>query len=335
MVDSSEPGKQEFVYQPNLAGEAAGLTPLDLGRQLRGLFFGSEVQRIQRGREEIKVMVRYPESEIKNLAVIDRAQIQLPNGQRAALSDIADRKIVRTAANIKRVDGRRVIQVTGDVDENITTPSEVIDQIFSEITPELTKQYPGLSTALEGKSKERRKDLQVLAKNMLIALLLIFVMLASQLRSYAKPFIIIATVPLGIAGAVYGHLLLGYGLSFISLFGMVALSGVVINDSVVLVDRYNHLLAKGHEAREAVLQAIAQRFRPILLTTLTTSLGLLPMLLETSLQARFLIPMAVSLACGILFASVLLIFLVPCLLIVLDDLQVYVRRKSRVHFEEN
>ena len=321
VVDTSEPGKQEFVYRPNVAGEAAGLTPLDLGRQLRGLFFGSEVQRIQRGRQEIKVMVRYPESEIKNLAVMDRTQIQLPNGQRAALSDIADRERLRTPANIKRVDGRRVIQVTGDVDENVTTPSEVIDQIFSEIVPELIKQYPGLSTALEGKSKDQRKDLQVLAKNMLIALLLIFVMLASQLRSYVKPFIIIATVPLGIAGAVYGHLLLGYGLSFISLFGMVALSGVVINDSVVLVDYYNHLLSKGHEAREAVLLAVARRFRPILLTTLTTSLGLLPMLFETSLQARFLIPMAVSLACGILFASVLLIILVPCLLIVAADLQ--------------
>ena len=214
----------------------------------------------------------------------------------------------RSLENIKRVDGRKIIQVTADIDSAFTSAGEVLDKIFSDITPKIKEQFPNVFISIEGDSKRRSNDLKVLLKNMFIALLVIFLMIASQLRSYAKPLIILLTVPIGLAGAIYAHLLFGHNLSFISLFGMVALTGVVINDSIVLVDYYNKMRDRGLEAYDAIIESLRRRFRPILLTTLTTSLGLLPMLFETSLQAQFIIPMAISLAGGIVFASSILIF---------------------------
>lgn len=321
VVDTYELGKQEFIYELNNVGLASGITPFDVGKVLRASFYGIEVDRIQRGRNEVKVMVSYPGSKKDSLSILNDLQIKTLDGKRISLNEITTRKLSRSPANIKRVDGRRVVQVTGDVDESEATPDEVIDNIFKNILPKLDQRFPGLSYSLEGRSKERRDDLSTLLKNMLIAMFLILVLLTGQLKSYLKPLVIILTIPLGIAGAIYGHFLLGYGLSFISLFGMVALTGVVINDSVVLVDYYNSLLADGKEYYEAALESVRRRFRPILLTTLTTSLGLLPMLLETSLQARFIIPMAVSLACGILFASAFLIVFVPTLLITVEEIK--------------
>lgn len=315
VVDSYEFGKLEFIYKLNNIGLASGVTPSELGRYLRSAFNGIEIDRIQRGRNEIKVMLRYPEDQRKSLAILQKMQIQLANGKRMAINDITERINSRSPASIKRVNGRRVVQVTADVDESKATPDEIISQIFKNIIPELEQRYPGLSASLEGRSKERQDDLANLLKNMGIAILLIFVLLTGQLKSYYKPLVIIMTIPLGIAGAIYAHLILGYGLSFISLFGMVALTGVVVNDSVVLVDYYNELRERGIKPYEAALTSIERRFRPILLTTLTTSLGLLPMLLETSLQARFIVPMAISLAGGILFSSSVLIIFIPTLLL--------------------
>lgn len=321
VVDTYELGKQEFVYKLNNVGLAAGITPSDVGRLLRSAFYGIEVDRIQKGRNEVKVLVKYPADEVNSLAILDQLQLKTRSGQRISLREITDRSLSRRPASIKRVDGRRVVQVTADVDETVVAPDEVINFIFKNILPELNERFPGLSQSLEGRSKERRDDLSTLFKNMAIAIFLIFVLLTGQLKSYSKPVVIILTIPLGLAGAIYGHLLLGYSLSFISLFGMVALTGVVINDSVVLVDYYNSLIAKSNDHYTAALEALKRRFRPILLTTLTTSLGLLPMLLETSLQARFIIPMAISLAGGIVFASALLIIFVPTLLLVFEDIK--------------
>jgi len=319
VTDSAEYGKREFVYEVTNTGLAAGISAFDIGRQLRDYLYGREVDRIQRGRNEVKVMVRYPKQTRETLATMNDIRIQLPNGKSADLNSVAKMEERRSLSTIKRVDGRRVVSVTGDADEKIITPNEANDMITQEIIPELQKKYPGLNYSLEGKSRDQQDDMKALGRNMLIALMLIFVMLAGQLKSYAKPFIIILTIPIGITGAIFGHFLLGFDLSFISTFGIVALMGVVINDSVVLVDYFNSVVEQGEKFENAALQAVERRFRPILLTTLTTALGLLPILMETSLQAQFLIPMAVSLACGIVFASSILIFMIPSLLVILED----------------
>lgn len=319
--ESAQLGKREFIFKINNTGLAAGLTPAEIGRQLRDAFNGREVQRIQRGSNEIRVMVRYTRADRSSIAAIEKMRIRLPNGKETNLTTVANIEEARNPANIQRVDGRRINSITANVDKRVTTPNDANDKIVNEFIPELQNLYPGLSYSLEGKSRSQREDLATLGKNMMIALMLIFVMLAAQLRSYVKPFVILLTVPIGISGAILGHIILGFDLSFISFFGIVALSGVVINDSVVLVDYYNRLRLEGVEAFEASIESLRKRFRPILLTTLTTSLGLLPMLLETSLQAQFIIPMAVSLACGIVFASAMLIFVVPCLLLVIEDVK--------------
>lgn len=321
VVDSAEKGKREFVFELTKAGLVAGLTPADLGNQLRNAFYGREVDRIQRGSNEVKVIVRYPKAQRETLATISHMRIALPNGKQADLNTMATIKEKYSPTTIKRVDGQRVVSVTGDVDEGVVTPNEVVATITKETLPRILDRYPGLSYKVEGESREQQNDLAVLGKNMLIAVMIIFVMLAAQLRSYIKPFIILLTIPLGVAGAIYGHIILGFDFSFLSLFGIVALSGVVINDSVVLVDYYNRVVGTGVIPFDACLEALQKRFRPILLTTLTTSFGLLPMLLETSLQAQFLIPMAVSLACGIIFASTLLIFVVPSLILIAEDVK--------------
>lgn len=323
VVDSLEPGKKEFIYELTDAGLAAGLTPADIGLQLRDFFRGRSVDRIQRGTNEIQIFVRYPKEMRENLSTLEQIRLRLPTGERAPISILAEIEESFSPTVIKRVDGRQVVSITADVSNANVSPDEAISQIKNQYYAPLQDKYPNLSFVLAGQNKDQRQDLATLGKNMLIALMIIFVLLTSQLRSYAKPFIIMLTIPLGIAGAIYGHVLLGYNLSFISLFGMVALTGVVINDSVVLVDYYNKLrLEKGDDmtATEAAMISLKRRFRPILLTTLTTSLGLFPMLLETSLQAQFIIPMAVSLATGIIFASAILIFFIPALLIIFDEI---------------
>ncbi len=316
VVDSLEDGKKEFIYELTDAGLAAGLTPFDMGLQLRDLFEGRLVDRIQRGSNEIEIFVRYPKNLRENLSTLEQIQLRLPTGERAPITALATIEESFSPAVIKRVDGRQVVS------NDSISPDEAIAQIKQKHYAPLQEKYPNLSFALAGQNKDQKKDLGTLGKNMLIAMMVILVMLTSQLRSYAKPFIIMLTIPLGIAGAIYGHWLFGFNLSFISMFGIVALTGVVINDSVVLVDYFNTLKIDRPNltTKHAALLSLKRRFRPILLTTLTTSLGLFPILLETSLQAQFIIPMAVSLACGIIFASAILVFFIPILLIIFDDI---------------
>ncbi|MFO7963503.1 MAG: efflux RND transporter permease subunit [Desulfobacterales bacterium] len=322
IADSLKKGKLEYVFELTPIGLAAGLKPADIGRQLRNAFYGYEVQRIQRLRTELKVMVRYPPEERERIQAIYDFRITLPNGEKAPLETMTRIHEQRTYSQIKHVDGRRVVNVTADVDERYTTPDEALDIIMEEVVPEIRSRYPGISASITGESEDRREDMMSLAQNMLTALLIIFVMLGAQLKSYLQPFIIMAIIPFGMVGALLGHLLLGYDLSFISIFGLVALTGVVINDSVILIDYYNRQRrAETFTAYEALLDAVRRRFRPILLTTLTTTLALLPMLLETSLQARFLIPMAISLAFGLLFASIILVFLLPVLIRIVADIR--------------
>src|SRR6056297_1500179 len=322
IADTLKAGKLEYLFELTPEGLAAGLKPGDIGRQLRNAFYGYEVQRIQREREELKVMVRYPEGEREQIAAIYDFRVILPEGGRAPITEMARISEKRTYAQIMLVDGQRVANVSADVDKQLTTPNDVLNALMEKNIPGLIQEFPGLSARIAGASEDRREDMASLGKNMLIALLIIFVLLGAQLRSYVQPLIIMAVIPFGLVGALLGHLLLGFNLSFISLFGMVALTGVVVNDSVILIDYYNRQRREEElNYVEAVILASRRRFRPILLTTMTTSLALLPMLLENSLQARFLIPMAVSLAFGLLFASFVLLFLLPIMIGIVSDLR--------------
>lgn len=327
--DSNSIGKRQFDISLTPAGEAAGLTPTDIARQLRRNFFGEEVQRIQRGREELKVIVRYPETSRQSTADLFDARIRLADGSEAPLSSVASVKESRSFSAINRVDGLRIVSVSGQVDEQVTTPSEANAAVIAQFVPSLKQQFPGLQIRQAGQGREQSKDLGALGRLTLVALLIIFALMASQLKSYTQPLIILAGVPFGAAGALVGHYLLGYNLSFISIFGIVALSGVVVNDALVLVDRYNKLVEEGWDNADAIIEASRRRFRAIFLTTATTALGLTPMLFETSTQAQFLIPMAVSLATGIVFASIIILFLVPALVIIREDMRMTNRGPSK------
>ena len=317
--DTNRAGKRQYDIELTAAGEAAGLTPLDIARQLRHGFFGAEVQRIQRGRRELKVMVRYPNEQRRSARDLYNMRVRLADGGEAPLTAVA--RVAETSgfSSIDRVDGFRVVTVSAELDTELTTPDKVNAHLAANVLPKLTATYPGLRVAQSGFSREQAQDMAALANLALVAILVIFVLVAGQLRSYAQPFIILAGVPFGATGAILGHFLLGYDLSFISVFGIVALSGVVVNDSLVMIDRYNKVRATGTPPREAIVAAARHRFRAIFLTTATTALGLTPMLFETSTQAQFLIPMAVSLATGIVFASAVILFIVPALVAIRED----------------
>jgi multidrug efflux pump subunit AcrB len=319
--DSNSIGKRQLDINLTAAGEAAGLTPTDIARQLRRNFFGEEVQRIQRGREELKVMVRYPQASRSSTADLFDARIRLSDDSEAPLSSVAQVTESRSLSAINRIDGLQIVSVSGQVDEDVTTPSLANKEVLEQFVPALKQQFPGLKVRQAGAGREQSKDLSTLGRLTMVAILIIFALMASQLKSYTQPLIILAGVPFGAAGALVGHYLLGYNLSFISIFGIVALSGVVVNDSLVLLDRYNKLVLEGWGNAKAIVEAARLRFRAIFLTTATTALGLTPMLFETSTQAQFLIPMAVSLATGIVFASIIILFLIPALVMIREDIR--------------
>lgn len=315
-------GKTELSFVLTPEGAAAGLTAGDVAEQVRAAFFGEEVQRIQRGREEVRTYVRYPAAERKSIADLETLRIRLPGGGEAPLHVVADIEEGQSPTTINRVGGRRVITIEASVDPSITTPNEVNGALAADVLPALSDRYPGLSYSFEGQARDQQEDVGALLANLVVALGLIYVLLAGVLKSYVQPIVIMSAIPFGAGSAILGHLILGYDLSFLSVFGIVALSGVIVNSSVVLIDLYNRLLAEEHdEPHHAAVAAVRRRFRPIILTTMTTFLGLLPMLTETSLQAKFLIPMAISLGFGILFTGFLVLPLVPAMLLILEDVK--------------
>jgi len=242
----------------------------------------------------------------------------LPNGGEMLLRDAAFITRAFADTSIKREDGRRIRSVTGNV-----TPRKLSEQVIASVTadilPDLLQKYSGLNYSLEGKQADMRDSVNSLITGLMLTLLAIYALLAIPFKSYAQPLIVLLCIPFGMVGAVIGHLIMGYSLSLMSMFGLVALSGVVVNDSLVLVDFTNRLRREGYTAHEAVVSGAIKRFRPILLTTITTCGGLAPMILETSRQARFLIPMAISLGFGILFATFITLVLVPCFYLVFED----------------
>jgi len=317
--DGYADGKPQFNFKMLPEGLALGLTAESVARQVRSSFYGAESFRQQRGRNEIKVMVRLPDSERRSEYDLEHLLIRTPAGTDVPLSDVASISRGRAYTSINRLDGRRLLTVTA----NVTPRGEserILALVLKDFMPELKQKYPGLSQVFRGKQKDIREGMSSLFKGFLVALLAIYALLAIPFKSYTQPLIIMTCIPFGIVGAVLAHVLLDYPLSMISLMGIVALAGVVVNDSLVLVDYANNEVTRGVGMRDAIVNAGVRRFRPVLLTTLTTFLGLAPMIFETSRQARFLIPMAISLGFGILFATFITLFLVPALYVTVEDM---------------
>jgi len=324
--DGFTPGKPQLDFSVTPAGRSLGLTSREIARQLRNSYFGAEAIRQQRGRNEIKVMVRLPEVERDTEFSLEEMIIQLPGGGEVPLREVAEVKRGRAYTTITRREGRRVVTVSSDVTPRDQTP-QMLDVLVNDILPQVIQNYPGLSYSFEGRQADMRESIDGLFKGMIVALILIYVLLAIPFKSYWQPMIIMVSIPFGIVGAVLGHLIMGFSLSLISVFGIVALSGVVVNDSLVFIDFANQRRREGADMHDAVVSAGIQRFRPIILTTLTTFFGLMPMILETSRQARFLIPMAISLGFGILFATGITLLLIPSLIMILEDFGRLFRRK--------
>jgi len=320
ITDSFRAGKQEVTLQIRPEAEAVGLTQADLARQVRHGFYGAEAQRVQRGRDDVKVMVRYPEAERRSLGDLDRMRIRLPDGAGVPLSQVADADYGRGFSTIRRADRQRTINVTADVDPARADANAIMAELDRSVLPELLAGRPGVAYRFEGEQREQSDTIGGLKRGGMFALLIIYALLAVPFRSYVQPLVVMIVIPFGLIGAIGGHLLMGMDLTILSMFGIVALSGVVVNDSLVLVDFVNRRRADGMALVEAVRVAGVQRFRPILLTSLTTFAGLTPLLLERSVQAQFLVPMAVSLAFGVLFATLLTLVLVPSIYLIFEDL---------------
>jgi multidrug efflux pump subunit AcrB len=316
-------GKRELELAVTPAAEAIGIDQRELAHQVRQAFHGEEAQRIQRGRDDVKVMVRYPEDDRRSASTLDAMRIRTPAGDEVPLHEVATAEARRSPTTITRVDRRRSLRVSGDIDENDPDASaEAVNDILRErVLPDLVSRFPGLRFDFEGDQKKKTDLLVSLAGGFLIALFLIYALMAIPLHSFVQPLMIMTAIPFGFVGALGGHLITGHDLSILSMFGVVALAGIVVNDNIVLVDWINRQRAAGAALLDAVLTAGAARFRPILLTSLTTFGGLLPLLLERSVQARFLVPMAVSLAFGVMFATTITLVLVPALYLVVEDLR--------------
>ncbi|HJL19670.1 MAG TPA: efflux RND transporter permease subunit [Sandaracinaceae bacterium LLY-WYZ-13_1] len=318
--DGFTAGKEQLDFTLRPEARARGITEQVLARQLRDAFFGAEAVRQQRGRDEIRVYVRRPREERESLADIENLLVRTPDGGEIPLTEAAEIERGRSYTKIQRLDGRRRVNVTAGVEFG-TNANRVQSQAQEELVPQLLEEFPGLRIEPGGQAKRQAETMSALGMGFLLALLGMFALLAIAFRSYAQPFIIISAIPFGIVGAIIGHLLLGYDLSLMSMMGVVALAGVVVNDSLVLVSAVNdYRRDEGLSLLEAVKAGGVRRFRPILLTSLTTFLGLTPMILETSVGARFLIPMAISLGFGVLFATFITLLLVPCLYLIFEDL---------------
>jgi multidrug efflux pump subunit AcrB len=319
--DSQEAGKRELELKLSPTARSLGITQRELASQVRGAFYGAEALRLQRERNEVRVMVRYPLAERSDLASVDDMRIRTPSGGELPFAQAASVAEGRGYSAILRTDRKRVINVTARANLKLANPAEIIEQLKGGLLAQLKGDYQGLTYDLEGQMRERRESFESMRWGFLMALVGIFALLAIPFRSYSQPLIIMSAIPFGIVGAVLGHMLMGYDMSLISMMGVVALTGVVVNDSLVMIDFINRYRGRHGDLFEAVIEGGRRRFRPIILTTLTTFFALVPMLAETSVQARFLVPMAISLGFGVLFATFITLILIPTLYVILEDLR--------------
>ncbi|BAJ00695.1 efflux RND transporter permease subunit [Shewanella violacea] len=325
IADTFSSGSHEIRLKIKPEAEAQGLTLSDLASQVRYAFYGYEAQRILRNKEEVKVMVRYPLDERRTVGDLENMMIRTPKGISVPFSTVADIEMGDSYSSITRVDGRRAISITANADKNLVEPSKVVAEFQEDFLPYLEAKYPSISTALDGESADEQSTIVSLLQGFFFALFTIYALMAIPLKSYSQPLIIMSVIPFGMIGALFGHYMLGLSMSILSLCGIVALAGVVVNDSLILVDFVNKARAQGQSITQAAIDSGCYRFRAIILTSMTTFVGLVPIIMEKSLQAKIVIPMATSLAFGILFSTLVTLILVPLLYIILDD----VRRTSR------
>lgn len=332
--NSDRRGREELIVRElTPRGRAMGFDLAGVMAQVRDSFYGNEVQRLQRGRDEVKVMVRYPEDERKSLANLEQMKLRTPAGDEVPFLEVVEPEYGRGPASVTRVNRFRTISLQGDVDlAGGYNANEIVGAYTEDVLDKLEEKFPGVRYSFEGEQSDQRDSIREMTIGFYGALMLMYLLMAIPLKSYVQPLIVMSVIPFGMVGAIIGHIVMGMNLSIMSMCGLVALAGVVVNDSLVLVDYVNRHRNDGRSVFEAAANAGARRFRPILLTSLTTFAGLAPMLLEDDMQAKFLIPMAVSLGFGILFATAITLILVPSLYVILEDLSQLVRRGWRLVF---
>jgi len=323
--NSQRSARTEILVRAKPAGEHYSVDREQIARQVRQGFFGEEVQRIPRGRDEVKVMVRYPEEDRRSLEHINEMRIRVGDDAELPISAIADLEFTQGASAIRRLDRRRIVEVVSDADYKIADPTKIVTDIRLNFVPGLEEKYPGLKFLVQGEQDAASEFLFELVRLTLMAFLCTFGLIAIAFRSYIQPALIMSAVPFGLLGAVVGHLVFGATMSMFSFMGVVAAAGVVINDNLVLIDRINQLRQTESSMAKAVIDAATSRFRPILLTSFTTFVGLLPIMSERSSQSEYLKPMTLSLGFGVAFASFVTLIMVPCLYLVVED----VREKFR------
>lgn len=300
----------------NKEGQALGLNEQDLAETIRSIYFGNEVMRMQRGRHEVKLMVRYPREDRKTQSAFEEIRVRDAMGNERPLSEVAEISHTREPAEINRLDQRRSITVTADLDASKVDGRQLIEEMKTEFIPTMLADYRAkhgatLTVDWEGEQEQNQESMASMGVGFMIALLCMYILLTLQFQSYLQPLIIMSIIPFGVLGAIIGHGIVGIEITIFSYFGLIALTGVVVNDSIVLVDFINARVRKGIPLKDALASAGSRRFRPIMLTSMTTIAGLFPMLLETSMQAQVLIPMAVGLIFGLLFGTLLILILVP------------------------
>ena len=329
--DSYERASEEYELDLKPEAEYLGITAVNLAQQVRTAFFGSEVQRIQRGRDEVKVMVRYPERERRSLGSLQTMMIRTADGSEVPFDTVAEIVPGKSLPSIKRIDRKRIIEVRADADTLVTDTESIQFELLDEYLPELAvTKYPGMEFGLQGYAADNRDNINEIIVGIFVILGAIYALLAIPFRSYVQPLIVMSAIPFGVVGALMGHwimaIIFGWNggdpiMTMQSIFGIMALSGVVVNDSLVMVHFMNSKTKEGMPLGEAVRLAGVRRFRPILLTSMTTFFGLCPLMFETSPQAAFLVPMAISLGWGIAFATVITLFLIPVLVLIYNDVQ--------------
>ncbi|MDA1082722.1 MAG: efflux RND transporter permease subunit [Gemmatimonadetes bacterium] len=314
-------GKKEIQFELKPEARALGLTVADLASQLQARYYGHEAVRIQRGGDDVRVKVRYSAAERGQLSTLDDVRIRTPFGHEVPLFSVARASTAPAEVSILRIDGMRSVIVTAAVDSSVANSSAIVSALSRDYFTTLRAEYPDVRIALQGEKREMRESLASLKTGLPLAIVGIFVLIAAIFRSYLQPVVILIAVPLGVFGALISHMMLGLTVTMMSVFGMVALAGVAVNDAIIMIEAVNENLARGMPFGAAVCNGGVRRFRPVLLTTLTTVGGLTPLILETDFQARFLVPMAVSIAGGEAFGTILTVIVVPVSLYVLNDLR--------------
>jgi multidrug efflux pump subunit AcrB len=319
-------GREQLIYELTPAGEALGLTTAELGRQLRTAFEGRLVQIFQDGPDEVEVRVQLPEHERNLLSTLGRVNIRVASGESVPLTSVARWRAQQGFQAVRHAEGLLAVEVSGEVDAGVSNANRVLAALEQSVLPELESRY-GITYSFEGRAADQAETIGDMKRGVFLGLTLIYLVLAWVFASYGWPLVVMAVIPFGVVGALIGHWVMGLDITILSLFGLFGLSGIVVNDSIILVSFYKRLRESGLALREALVEAACQRLRAVLLTSLTTIAGLTPLLFETSLQAQFLIPMATSIAFGLAFATALVLVLVPVLLSLHEDAHHWLQRR--------